>query len=73
MTQVAWVLSYVQEGIAEAQKDNLMDELAKGESEVEIVEQLFSKIRNDFGETLEESQLKQRNCQLPLKSGKREQ
>ena len=54
MTQVAWVLSYVQEGIAEAQKDNLMDELAKGESEVEIVEQLFSKIRNDFGETLEE-------------------
>jgi len=31
-----------------------MDELAKGESEVEIVEQLFSKIRNDFGETLEE-------------------
>jgi len=30
-----------------------MDELAKGESEVETVEQLFSKIRNDFGETLE--------------------
>ena len=26
-----------------------MDELAKGESEVETVEQLFSKIRNDFG------------------------
>jgi len=31
-----------------------MDELAKGESEVETVEQLFSKIRNDFGETSEE-------------------
>jgi len=54
MTQVAWVLSYVQGGIAEAWKDNLMDELAKGESEVETVEQLFSKIRNDFGETSEE-------------------
>jgi len=54
MTQVAWVLSYVQGGIAEAWKDNLIDELAKGESEVETVEQLFSKIRNDFGETLEE-------------------
>jgi len=54
MTQVAWVLSYVQGGIAEAWKDNLMDELAKGESEVKTVEQLFSKIRNDFGETLEE-------------------
>ena len=36
-TQVAWVLSYVQGGVAEAWKDNLMDELAKGESEVESV------------------------------------
>ena len=53
MTQVAWVLSYVQRGIAEAWKDNLLDELAKEESEVELVEQLFTKIRNDFGETLE--------------------
>jgi len=34
----------VQGGIAEAWKDNLMDELAKGESEVESVEQLFTKI-----------------------------
>jgi len=31
-----------------------LGELAKGESEVEMVEQLFTKIRNDFGETLEE-------------------
>jgi len=53
-TQVAWVLSYVQGGVAEAWKDNLMDELAKGESEVETAEQLFSKIRNNFGETSEE-------------------
>jgi len=53
-TQVAWVLSYVQGGIAEAWKNNLLDELAKGESEVESAEQLFTKIRNDFGETLEE-------------------
>jgi len=53
-TQVAWVLSYVQGGVAEAWKDNLMDKLAKGESEVESVEQLFTKIRNDFGETSEE-------------------
>jgi len=54
VTQVAWVLSYVQGGIAEAWKDNLLDELAKEESEMESVEQLFTKIRNDFGETLEE-------------------
>jgi len=53
-TQVAWVLSYVQGGVAEAWKDNLLDELAKGESEVESVERLFTKIRNDFGETSEE-------------------
>jgi len=53
-TQVAWVLLYVQEGIAEAWKDNLLDELAKGESEVKLAEQLFTKIRNDFGETSEE-------------------
>jgi len=37
-TQVAWVLSYVQGGVAEAWKDNLLDELAKGESEMETVE-----------------------------------
>jgi len=32
----------------------LLDELAKGELEVKSVEQLFTKIRNDFGETSEE-------------------
>jgi len=53
-TQVAWVLLYVQGGIVEVWKDNLLDELAKGESKVESAEQLFAKIRNDFGETLEE-------------------
>jgi len=53
ITQVAWVLSYVQRGVAEAWKDNLLDELAKGESEVDTVEKLFTKIRNDFGETSE--------------------
>jgi len=52
MTQVAWVLSYIQRGIVEAWKNNLLDELAKGESEVESAEQLFTKIRNDFGKTL---------------------
>jgi len=51
---VAWVLSYIQRRIAEVWKDNLLDELAKGELEVESAEQLFTKIRNDFGETSEE-------------------
>ena len=49
---MAWVLLYVQGGVAEAWKDNLLDELAKGESEVEMVEQLFAKIQDDFGEML---------------------
>jgi len=35
-TRMAWVLSYVQGGVAEVWKDNLLDELAKEESEVEI-------------------------------------
>jgi len=43
----------VQRGVVEAWKDNLLDELAKGESEVELTEQLFTKIRDDFGKTLE--------------------
>jgi len=32
----------------------LLDKLAKRESEVELAEQLFTKMRNNFGETLEE-------------------
>jgi len=32
----------------------LLDKLAKGKSEVKTVEQLFSKIRNDFGEISKE-------------------
>jgi len=53
-TQVAWVLSYVQGGVVEAWKDNLLDELAKGKSEVESAEQLFTKIRDNFGKISEE-------------------
>ena len=59
-TQVAWVLSYMQGGIAEAWKDNLLDELAKEELEVESAEQLFAKIRDDFGKTsVEERKIEQ--------------
>ena len=55
-TKMAQVLSYVQRGVAEAQKDNLLNELLKGESKVEIVEELFCKMKNEFGETAEEEQ-----------------
>ena len=50
-TKMAQVLFYIQGGIAEAQKNNLLDELLKRESEIEIVEELFSKMKNEFGET----------------------
>jgi len=38
ITQVAWVLSYIQGGVAEVWKDNLLDKLAKRESKVETME-----------------------------------
>jgi len=47
-------LSYIQGEIAEAWKNNLLDELVKRESEVKLAKQLFTKIKNNFGETLEE-------------------
>jgi len=53
-TQIAWVLPYVQGGVVEVWKNNLLDELAKRESEIETTEELFTKIRNKFGETSEE-------------------
>jgi len=40
--------------VAEAWKNNLLDELSKGESEVETVKELFQKMRNEFEETREE-------------------
>ena len=42
--------------MAETWKDNLLDKLSKGESEVEIAKELFGKMRNKFGETVEEKQ-----------------
>ena len=54
ITQIAWVLSYVQRGVVEAWKDNLLDKLAKRESEIKMIKGLFTKIRNEFREILEE-------------------
>jgi len=53
--KISWVLSYVQGGVAEIWKDNILDEIAKGTSVVQTVEQLFAKIRQEFGEFDEES------------------
>jgi len=53
-TKMAWVLSYMQGGIAEAWKDNLLDKLTKEKPEVSTMEELFTKIRNKFSKTVEE-------------------
>ena len=53
-TKMAWVLSYVQGGVAKAWKDNLLNELSKGKSEIETIEELFKKMRNEFRKTEEE-------------------
>ena len=45
---MVWMLSYVQREVAEVQKDNLLDELSKEELKVEIVEELFKKMKNEF-------------------------
>ena len=50
------MLSYVQEGVAEVWKNNLLDKLSKRESGIKTVEELFTKIRNKFRETAKEKQ-----------------
>ena len=54
-SRISWVLSYVQGGVAEVWKDNVLDEITKGTSAVNTVEELFTKIRQEFGEFDEES------------------
>jgi len=53
--KISWVFSYIQGGVAEVWKDNILDEIEKGTSEVETMEELFEKIREEFGEFDEKS------------------
>ena len=53
--KITWVLSYVQGGIAEVWKDNVLDEIEKGTSEVNTMKELFEKITEEFGEFDKES------------------
>jgi len=45
----------VQGGVAEVWKDNILDKITKRMSAVNTVEELFTKIRQEFGEFNEES------------------
>jgi len=53
--KISWVLFYVQGGVAEVWKDNVLDEIEKGMSEVDIMDDLFEKIREEFGKFNEKS------------------
>jgi len=47
--QIQWVLTYVQGGLADVWKENVMEELEAGEVEYESVEEFFTIIRKEFG------------------------
>ena len=56
---MVWVLSYVQEEVVKAQKNNLLNKLSKEKLGVETVEKLLMKMRNELGETAEEQKIEQ--------------
>jgi len=53
--KISWALSYVQGGVAEVWKNNVLEKINKGTSEVETMEELFKKMREEFGEFNKES------------------
>ena len=53
--KVTWVLSYMQGEVAEVWKENILEEIAQGTSEVTTAEELFTKMRGEFGEFNEQS------------------
>jgi len=54
-SKISWVLSCVQRGVAGIWKDNVLDKITKGTLAVNTAEELFTKIRQEFGEFNEES------------------
>jgi len=53
--QVQWVLSYVQGGLADVWKENVMEELEAGEIEYKIAEKFLMSLRKEFRGGEEES------------------
>ena len=53
--QIQWVLSYVQGGVADIWKENILEELEAGELEFEIVGEFLAEVKKEFGEGEEES------------------
>jgi len=53
--QVQWVLSYVQGGLVDMWKENVMEELEAGEVEYESVEEFLTILKKEFGRGEEEA------------------
>ena len=53
--KISWVLTYIQGGMAEVWKKNMLEERRQGVSAVETVEELFTKMREEFSEFDKES------------------
>jgi len=48
--QIQWVLSYIQGGLADIWKKNVLEDLEGGLLEYEIVEEFLTDIKKEFGE-----------------------
>ena len=48
--KISWVLTYVQGKVVEVWKENILEKRRQVISAVEIVEELFTKMREEFGE-----------------------
>ena len=48
--KILWMLTYIQGGVVEVWKKNILEKRRQGLSLVETVEELFTKMRNEFGE-----------------------
>ena len=53
--QIQWILPYVQGGLADIWKENVIEKLETGEIEFELVEEFLTEIRKEFGGGDEES------------------
>jgi len=53
--KILWVLTYMQGEVAKVWKENVLEERRQGMLLVETVEELFTKMRKEFGELNEES------------------
>jgi len=47
--QIQWILSYVQGGLADIWKENVIEEIETGEIEFESAEEFLAEIRKEFG------------------------